>query len=297
MSKTSQKDIANRANVSTSSVEDVLCNIASNAILRHSSLPVAMNWDEFKATTDTKSKMAFIIMDNINGTIFDINDSRYSSDLYKYFSRYPRSERNKVKLISTDFYSGYINTAKQLFRNANIVIDRFHIVTQIYKALNGVRINLCKKSNPNYNKLKRYWKLILMNEDKLTDKKKYSKYFRKEISNKDIVTFLVNTDKAFKANYECYQGLLKALDKRDFNKFNQIINHPNKYIDPKMKKAFRLFKSHIKYIENAFNYEINNGIIEGTNNLIKCIKRIAFGYRKFKNFMTRILLIKGILKG
>ena len=65
-----------------------------------------MNWDEFKATNDTKGKMAFMIVDNSNGNIFDIQDSRKSRDLEKYFRRYSRTERNKVKLISTDFYSG-----------------------------------------------------------------------------------------------------------------------------------------------------------------------------------------------
>ena len=52
----------------------------------------------------------------------------------------------------------------------------------------------------------------------------------------------------------------------------------------------------IKYIENSFKYDINNGIIEGTNNLIKCLKRIAFGYRKYDHFIARIFLIKGIIK-
>ena len=43
-------------------------------------------------------------------------------------------------------------------------------------------------------------------------------------------------------------------------------------------------------------YDINNGIIEGTNNLIKCLKRIAFGYKRYDHFIARIFLIKGIIK-
>ena len=35
---------------------------------------------------------------------------------------------------------------------------------------------------------------------------------------------------------------------------------------------------------------------KGTNNLIKCIKRIAFGYRRYDHFIARIFLIKGIIK-
>lgn len=109
-----------------------------------------------KATKDTKGKMAFIITDNNNGNIFNINDSRKSIDLEKYFRRYSKQERDKVKHISTDFYSGYIFLAKKLFKNANISIDRFDIVIQAYNALNSTRISFCHKSNSNYNKLKDY---------------------------------------------------------------------------------------------------------------------------------------------
>ena len=63
-----------------------------------------------------------------------------------------------------------------------------------------------------------------------------------------------------------------------------------------MVKVLKLYKDNLKYIENSFKYDINNGIIEGTNNLIKCLKRIAFGYRKFDHFIARIFLIKGIIK-
>ena len=159
--KISEKDIAKFTNVSTSTVDSILDNISNKKVLRHPVLPKSMNWDEFKATNDTKGKMAFMILDNNKGNIFDLQDSRKSNDLEKYFKRYPKSQRNKVEFISMDFYSGYIYLAKKLFKNAKIVIDRFHIVVQVYNALNITRVRLCKKSNPNYNKLKTYWKLIL----------------------------------------------------------------------------------------------------------------------------------------
>ena len=297
MLKQSEKDIANRLDVSVSKIDRKLNEISSHSVLRHEHLPIHMNWDEFKATKDATGKMAFIIVDNNTGNIFDIQDSRKSRDLDKYFRRYSKQERDKVKLISTDFYSGYIYLAKSLFKNADIVIDRFHIVIQAYNALNSTRIKLCYKSNPNYNKLKDNWKLIVKNQNDLSDEKKYNKYFRKEVSQKDIVSYLINTDKTLKATYHCYQGLINSIKNKDFTKFNNIVKHPNKDISDKMKQSLRLYKDNIKYIENSFKYDINNGIIEGKNNLIKSIKRIAFGYRKYDHFIARILLISGIIKG
>jgi transposase len=63
-----------------------------------------------------------------------------------------------------------------------------------------------------------------------------------------------------------------------------------------MKRALKLFREYEQYIYNSFVFDINNGVIEGTNNLIKCLKRIAFGYRRFDHFIARIFLIKGIIK-
>ena len=57
--------------------------------------------------------MAFIIADNDNDNLFDITDSRKSRDLDKYFRRYSKQERDKVKHISIDFYSGYIYLTKK----------------------------------------------------------------------------------------------------------------------------------------------------------------------------------------
>lgn len=295
--KQSEKDISERTDVSSSKVDRKISEISSHTVLRHSALPTSMNWDEFKATKDTKGKMAFIITDNDKENIFDILDSRKSNDLEKYFLRYPRAERNKVKHISIDFYSSYISLAKKMFKNANISIDRFHIVIQAYNALNITRVKLCYKSNPYYNKLKNYWKLILKNENDLSSEKKYSKYFRKEMSQQEIVQFLVNTNKTLKTTYQCYQGIINSIKENDFNKFKNIVLHKNKSISDKMKQALKLYNENINYIENSFKYDINNGIIEGTNNLIKCIKRIAFGYKRFDHFVTRIFLIKGTLKG
>lgn len=297
MSKQSEKDIASRVDVSVSKVDKILNEISSKTELKHQHLPKYMNFDEFKATKDTKGKMAMIIMDNKKGTIFDILDSRKSKDIEKFFTKYSRRERNTVKVISTDFYKGYIKTAKNLFRNADIVIDRFHIVIQAYNALNITRVKLCYKSNPNYNKLKAYWKLILKNEKDLTECKTYSKYFKQEISQKEIVTYLINTNDNLKATYETYQGIIDSIKNKDFPKFKNIITHQPKDITEQMRKVLKLYKENIQYIENSFKYEINNGIIEGTNNLIKTMKRIAFGYRKYSHFVARIFLIKGILKG
>jgi len=45
-----------------------------------------------------------------------------------------------------------------------------------------------------------------------------------------------------------------------------------------------------KEILNSFVFGYSNGFVEGLNNLIKVIKRNAFGFRNFKRLRAKILL-------
>lgn len=187
MQKGSEKDIAKRNNVSTNHVNRILHQISEDKLVKnYGRLPSIMGIDEFNATKDTKSKMAFIIVNQNNRNIFDINNSRLSIDIEKYFKRYSKQERDKVKIITMDLYKPYYKLMHNLFKKAILIPDRLHIIIQARTALNNTRIKLCTKSNPNYKKLKKYWKLILKKESELDNKNK--------VTQKDIVTYLINTN-------------------------------------------------------------------------------------------------------
>lgn len=297
MNKGSEKDISFRNNISTNSTNRILDEISNDTIVKNNGLlPEILGIDEFNATKDTISKMAFIIVDQANKNIFDINNSRHSIDIDKYFRNYSKKERDKVKFITLDLYKPYYKLMHSLFRNAILIPDRFHIVIQVRNALDKTRIKLCIKSNPNYTKLKKYWKLILKDKRELDkDNKKYQKCFKKEMSQYDIVTYLLNTNEELYETYQIYQSILYSIDTRNKNIFLSIINGKNLKVSKHMKKALKTFRCMKEYILNAFDYEYSNGIVEGTNNLIKQIKHTACGYRKFKHLKVRIMLIKGLL--
>ena len=296
MNKGSEKDISIRNNISTNSVNRILDEISNDTIVKNNGLlPEVLGIDEFSATKDTISKLAFIIIDQTNKNIFDINPSRKSLDIKQYFRNYPKKERDKVKYITLDLYKPYYKLMHSLFRNAILIPDRFHIVIQARNALDKTRINLCKKSNPNYKKFKKYWKLLLKDKRDLDKKKKkYQTCFKKEMTQYDIVSYLLNTNEELYETYQIYQSILYSIDTRNKEIFLSIINGKNKKVSKYMRNALKTFKNMKKYILNAFDYEYSNGIVEGTNNLIKQIKHTAYGYRKFKHLKARVMLIKGL---
>lgn len=296
MNKIAEKDISKHFNVSHNKVNRIMHELSRKTVLP-GSLPTIMNFDEFKATKDTEGKMAFIITNNETGKTFDILPSRKSNYLKKYFFRFPRKQRLKVKYIIIDLFGPYYDLFKQIFPNATIISDRFHIVTQANNALKCTRVQIMKQDKRNYNKLKHYWKSLQKCEDDLEKEKKYySKHFGKYISEYEIVQYLINTNDCLKQTYNLYQGIIKAIRNKDINLFIKIIESKHKNISEYMVKTLKTYNKFKNYIINSLKYKFNNGIIEGTNNLIKCIKRIAFGYKSFYHFKTRILLITGIYK-
>lgn len=299
MQKGSEKDIAKRNNVSSNHVNRILHQISEDKLIKNNGkLPNIMGIDEFSATKDTISKMAFIIVNQNERNIFDINNSRLSHDIEKYFKRYSKQERDKVQFITMDLYKPYYKLMHNLFKNATLIADRFHITIQARNALDNTRVKLCNKSNPDYKKFKKYWKLILKKESELDDKKKkYNKHFKKEMTQKDIVTYLINTKEKLYNDYQIYQGIEKAINSRDKELFFNIVNNNknNKKISKKMKQALKTYKDMEQYISNSFDYEYSNGIVEGINNVIKQIKHTACGYKKFNHLKARVMLIKGLL--
>ena len=157
MNKGSEKDISKRNNVSSCTTNRILHKISQDKIIKNNGiLPKKMGIDEFNATKDTISKLAFIIVDQDKKNIFDINNSRLSRDIETMFRHYSKRERDKVELITLDLYEPYYKLMRKLFKNAVLVPDRFHIVLQPRNVLDTARIKLCVKSNPNYKKLKKY---------------------------------------------------------------------------------------------------------------------------------------------
>lgn len=89
--------------------------------------------------------MSFIYLNSDTHKIIDIVENRQLHSLKKYFLCFPRYVRGKVKTICIDMYSPHISLIKELFDNAKIIIDRFHIVKLFTNSFNNTRIDTMKE--------------------------------------------------------------------------------------------------------------------------------------------------------
>ena len=160
--KTSMTDIAHQLAISTSTVIRKLNDFRFKHDLSH--LPEVMPWDEYAFT---KGKMSFIAQDFDKLNIITVLEGRTQAVIQNHFLRYNRAIRCKVKIITMDMFAPYYALAKQLFPNAKIVLDRFHIIQHLSRAMSRVRVkimNRFERKSHEYKAIKRYWKLILYKE-------------------------------------------------------------------------------------------------------------------------------------
>ena len=294
--KISEKDIAKRYRVSPNTVERIIDSHYETKKLYKHHLPEVLSFDEFKSVKSADGAMSFHMVDGKTGKTIDIVEDRRLNSLLTYFSYYTYKARSKVKLIVIDMYSPYISLIKVMFPNAEIIIDKFHLTQLISTSLNKTRIALMKKDKKNYNKLKRYWRLILKPRNEL-DISKWKKYrcFNNLMTQKDVVDYLINTSEELKQTYEVYQNILYSIQNNNYSSLKDTLYAENNKISSYMKTSIKTLIKYLPHIKNTLNNPYHNGFVEGNNNFIKVIKRIAFGFRSFRRFKARIMICKNLL--
>lgn len=145
MEKRSLTDIAEQLAISTSTVIRQLKTFQFKTDL--TSLPEVLSWDEF---TFQKRKMSFVAQDYTTNKIIAIFDGRTQTVVRNHFLHYQRSLRKKVKWITMDMVAPYYSLAKELSLNAKIVLDRFHIIQHLNRAMNRTKINTMKRKFHQY---------------------------------------------------------------------------------------------------------------------------------------------------
>lgn len=254
-----------------------------------------LSFDEFKSTRSASGAMSFICIDAVTHQVIDIVENCRLHLLKNDFLRYPLKERLRVKTITIDRYSPYIELIHSVFPNAILILDKFHLIQMATRELNKIRVHVMNSfrfSNiPLYNKYKRYWKLLLKNPDTLQNSKlSYMKLFSYWTSQQRIVSYLLNQSDELKETYNLVHDTSDALRNNDVYAFKQAINALPHSLYPKLRYIGKSYERNLPYIKNMLDApHLTNGPIEGINNKIKVLKRNAVGYRNFNHFRHRIL--------
>ena len=279
--KQSMKDIAQDADVSINTVSRVLPSLAVSA--KH--LPEVLCIDEFKGNTGYY-KYQVSLMDGKTRKPIDIIECRYKTHLLDYFNNFSLQERKKVKYVVTDLWKTYKDLANTYFPNAKVVADKFHFVRYSTEALDSIRKQVQDKlprAERKYFKHSR--KLLLSRYDKLKDEK------QKEELNYILINYSENLRIAYREKEEMLK-IIQMTDKvKAIENLNNWVKRNLECGIPALQNCAKTYFNWITEIRNALKVPYSNGPMEGFNNKIKTLKRVAFGFRNFTHFKARILLM------
>ncbi|WP_206269744.1 transposase [Streptococcus sp. LQJ-218] len=219
-----------------------------------------------------------------------LNDFRFKLD----FSRLP-------KIMSWDEYSftkGKMSFIAQDFDNLNLItvlegrtqaVIRNHFLRYDRAVRCQVKIITMDMFRPYYDLAKQ----LRFRISRLRLKHSPS---RIHLTNKEILDKLLSYSEDLKHHYQLYQLLLFHFQNRKPEKFFGLIEDNLKQVHPIFQTVFKTFLKNKEKIVNALQLPYSNAKLEATNNLIKLIKRNAFGFRNFENFKKRIFIALNIKK-
>ena len=279
-SKQSMKDIAKDANVSISTVSKLLPHLAVSATY----LPEVLCIDEFKGNSG-HFKYQVSLMDGISHKPVDIVECRYKSHLFTYFNKFSRKQREKVKYVVIDLWNPYKDLAKTYFPNAKIVADKFHYARYANEMVDLLRKKVQKNLPSSERKFFKHSRKLLLSRFKdLNEKQK-----------ENLKYILYNFSEDLRIVYREKEELLDIIHYEDsekaINALNDWIKRNSDSSISQLKSCSKTYSNWIKEIRNSLEVPYSNGPMEGFNNKIKTLKRIAFGFRNFTHFKARILLL------
>lgn len=231
-----------------------------------------------------------VIVDLKTHKVIWVTKSRKKRALDEFFELFGKEACKEIKVVAADQHQGYADSVKEYCPQATLVWDRFHLVQNFNKALNEDR------------------KIELASQRKNSEA-------RELLQGKHRHIFLTKADRRTKAQQQHIDDVMKRNEK--MAKLELIKEHFFKVFDSdnvedvflmmaecyqwalevKAENVWKFIASirHEKSFLNYFAERVTTAISEGINNVIKALKRVAFGYKDMDYFKLKILQRCGYL--
>lgn len=213
-----------------------------------------------------------------NTRLLWIGKERTTKTLLRFFRFFGQERSQELKYVCSDMWRPYIKVIHKKAGQALHILDRFHIVAKLNKAIDEVRAGEHRQMQKDGYEpvLKNSRWCLLKRGENLTEKQ--------EVKLKDLLQYNLRSVRAY-------------LLKEDFNGFweyvspawaEKFLDHwctrvMRSKIDP-MKKVARTIRNHKPLILNWFKAKkaFSSGVVEGLNNKAKVTTRNSYGFRTYR---------------
>jgi len=222
-----------------------------------------------------------VAMDLERTRVVWVGKSRAKETLDQFFKELGKERSKKIEAVACDMWDPYIASIKEHAPSAKIVFDKFHVIKNYSRVIDKIRNMEFKKATEEKKEAIKGTKyLLLKNGDKLEKDQKEQLQRLLELNQNINIAYMLKDDLKRLWNYKsiywanrCLDGWIDTAIASDIR---SLIN-------------FAQTLSNYRYgLINHCHYPIDTGKLEGMNNKIKVIKRIAYGFHDDDYFILKI---------
>jgi len=208
-----------------------------------------------------------------------VGEKRTMKTTLRFFHWLGKERTKQLKYVCSDMWKPYLRVIAKKAPQALNILDRFHIVAHMNKAIDKVRAaevrELASKGYVPILKKSRW--LFLKRPENLTDKEDISLATLVQYNLKTIRGYLLKEDFQFFWDYKSSYWAGVFLDR-------WCSRAMRSRIEP-MKKVASMLRRHKELMLNWFRAkkEFSSGVVEGLNAKAKLTTRKAYGFKSFKS--------------
>ena len=219
------------------------------------------------------------IVDIPGKRVLGVVSGHRQAELTAFFTALPQPEQ--VEVVVMDMHEPFRQAVELCLPQARVVADKFHVLLHVHRALDQVRSRL-QPQRGKKGELFHARYLLLTAVERLTQER--CAQLVELLSRYPLLQQAWGLKEAFRA---WYHSLSRIQAEERLTTWENSVREQGPAPFKALLPMLRLWRQEIL---NYFDHPYTNGFLEGKNNRIKVIKRVAYGYRNAQNFRQRILL-------
>ena len=227
-----------------------------------------------------------VVLDMDTGAVIFVGDGKGGDALDPFWKKLRRSKA-RVKAVAMDMSPAYISAVLEHLPEATIVFDHFHVTKLFNDKLSDLRRDLYRETKENLHKevLKGTRWLLLKNPENLDTQKKEKERLEEALKLNEPLAC------AYYLKEDLRQIWLQPNKETAERVFADWVKRALATGIKMLKKFANTLAGYKSGILAYYDYRISSGPLEGTNNKIKTMKRMAYGFRDMEFFKLKIMAL------
>lgn len=229
-------------------------------------------------------RYATVVVDPATKRVLWTGRGRGREDVRPFFELLGEAGRQRLQAVAMDMNPAYEEEVRSQCPAAEVIYDLFHVVAKFSReVIDRVRVdeaNRLKRDKPARKIVKSARWLLLRNRENVTpaDRVRLAELLR---ANRRLLTVYVLKDDLKRLWRYTYTGAARRFWRQWYHRAIRS------RIDP-LKKFARNLKTRLQGVLAHCRWPLHTSLLEGINNKIKVLKRMAYGYRDDNYFFLKI---------